>query len=58
MPLAAPAPAAASAATPAGTRSGTSAWARVTTGLRRPKAKSAANAITAREYSTTATISR
>ena len=51
-PSAVPAP----AATPAGTRSGASALARGTTGLRRPKAKSAANAITASEYSTTATI--
>ena len=48
--------AAAPAATSSGTRSGASAWPRVTTGLRRPKAKSAANAITASEYSTTATI--
>ena len=56
--LSAPSPSRAPAPAPtaAGTRWRTPAPARETTGLRRPKAKSAANAITASEYSTTATI--
>ena len=57
-PAARPGPAAdgAPAARPRRTSSGTSAAGVTGRGLRRPKAKSAANAITASEYSTTATI--